>query len=42
MADGKVQEMGTREDLLAKPGLYAELVRLQAIHSHDDQPKEAQ
>ena len=42
MADGKVQEMGTREDLLAKPGLYAELVRLQAIHSHDNQPKEAQ
>ena len=42
MADGKVQEMGTREDLLAKPGLYAELVRLQATHSHDDQPKEAQ
>ena len=42
MADGKVQEMGTREDLLAKPGLYSELVRLQAIHSHDNQPKEAQ
>lgn len=42
MADGKVQEMGTREDLLAKPGLYAELVRLQAIHSHDNQPKEVQ
>lgn len=42
MADGKIQEMGTREDLLAKPGLYAELVRLQAIHSHDNQPKEAQ
>lgn len=42
MADGKVQEMGTRKDLLAKPGLYAELVRLQAIHSHDNQPKEAQ
>ena len=42
MAEGKIQEMGTREDLLAKPGLYAELVRLQAIHSHDNQPKEAQ
>lgn len=42
MAEGKIQEMGTREDLLAKPGLYAELVRLQAIHSHDNQLKEAQ
>lgn len=42
MADGKVQEMGTREDLLAKPGLYAELVRLQAIHTNENQPKEAQ
>lgn len=42
MADGKIQEMGTREALLAKPGLYAELVRLQAIHSHDNQLKEAQ
>ena len=40
MAEGKIQEMGTREDLLAKPGLYAELVRLQAIHSHDNQPKD--
>ena len=42
MAEGKIQEMGTREDLLAKPGLYAELVRLQTIHSHDNQLKEAQ
>ena len=42
MADGKVQEMGTREDLLAKPGLYAELVHLQAIHTNENQPKEAQ
>ena len=42
MADGKIQEMGTREDLLAKPGLYAELVRLQAIHTNENQPKEAQ
>ena len=42
MAEGKIQEMGTREALLAKPGLYAELVRLQAIHSHDNQLKEAQ
>ena len=42
MADGKIQEMGTREALLAKPGLYAELVRLQAIHRHDNQLKEAQ
>ena len=42
MADGKIQEMGTREALLAKPGLYAELVRLQAIHTNENQPKEAQ
>ena len=42
MAEGKIQEMGTREDLLAKPGLYAELVRLQAIHTNENQPKEAQ
>lgn len=42
MAEGKIQEMGTREALLAKPGLYAELVRLQAIHTNENQPKEAQ
>lgn len=42
MADGKIQEMGSRETLLAKPGLYAELVRLQAIHTNENQPKEAQ
>lgn len=42
MADGEIQEMGTREALLAKPGLYAELVRLQAIHTNENQPKEAQ
>ena len=42
MADGKIQEMGTREALLAKPGLYAELVRLQAIQTNENQPKEAQ
>ena len=42
MTEGKIQEMGTREALLAKPGLYAELVRLQAIHTNENQPKEAQ
>lgn len=41
MADGKVQEMGSREELLAKPGLFTELVSLQALHTNENQPKEA-
>jgi ATP-binding cassette subfamily B protein len=30
LADGKVEAAGTHEELLARPGLYAELFELQA------------
>ena len=31
MADGEVKEMGTREELLQRNGLYTELSRLQLL-----------
>ena len=31
MAGGEIKEQGTRDELLAKNGLYAELCRLQAL-----------
>lgn len=36
MADGVVQETGTREELLVKNGLFAELSRLQALEHPGD------
>lgn len=33
MADGVVKEMGTREELLRRNGLYAELARLQSLNT---------
>jgi ATP-binding cassette subfamily B protein len=30
LADGRIQDIGTHEELVAKPGLYSELFELQA------------
>ena len=35
MSEGVVEEMGTRAELLAKDGLYANLCRLQTLHTEE-------
>ena len=36
MADGKIQEQGTRAELLAHDGFYAKLCRLQSMQSEQE------